>query len=364
MLVSRLFGQCLSVHHRQDLDRRVVVVQHVALGRLADQFLEDRFGTLGLVRNDIPLSRGGQGNAQALLQRFVAVHRHPRPISQQGDHAADGRVALLVARTRRQVRRKDRAAKIAAELLQIIDLGAYGSLADQPHHHAWTVRLVNGSRFALRAGIARLKRGVRDFDLLGGRVSVGPVAAVPRVSLGCWTWLRQRRSLRIVPGLGTGVACRTSLQGIFSCGSIARGQCRLRRVLNALRRTLSDDHRRLLGLRAEEQFPQPRDGRILVAHGMEQPHIGFDHGMDRGVVFRVEILSLDALEKVFQLAHVQLDDSRIGEDHDSVPRRPAKSPTRPSDEGGGGFSCRRSIRRRTIPKSAEIGKINSLQFRA
>jgi hypothetical protein len=59
---------------------------------------------------------------------------------------------------------------------------------------------------------------------------------------------------------------------------------------------------RLLGLRAEEQFPQPRDGRILVAHDMEQPHIRFDHGVDRGVVFRVEILSVDALEKVFQLA--------------------------------------------------------------
>src|SRR5208283_5717472 len=62
--------------------------------------------------------------------------------------------------------------------------------------------------------------------------------------------------------------------------------------------------------------------------------------------------------------HVQLDDGRIGEDHDSVPRRPAKSPTRPSDEGGGGFSRRRSIRRRTIPKSAEIEKISSLRFRA
>src|SRR5208282_3960296 len=134
-----------------------------------------------------------------------------------------------------------------------------GGLADQPHHHARTLAVVNGSRFALRAGIARLKRGVRHFDLLGGLVSVGPVAAVPRVPLGCWTWLRQRCRLRIVPGLGghrseavVGVACRTALQGIFSCGSIARRQCRTRRLRNALRWTSSDYHRRLLGLRAEE----------------------------------------------------------------------------------------------------------------
>ena len=65
--------------------------------------------------------------------------------------------------------------------------------------------------------------------------------------------------------------------------------------------------------------------------------------MDRGIVFRTEILGVDAFEKVFQLAHVQLDDDRIGEDHDSVPQAPAKIPPRPSDECGG-FSCRRSIR--------------------
>ena len=48
--------------------------------------------------------------------------------------------------------------------------------------------------------------------------------------------------------------------------------------------------------------------------------------MERAVVFRMEILGVDAFQKVFQLAHVQLDNGRIGEDHDSVPRRPAKSP--------------------------------------
>ncbi len=43
-------------------------------------------------------------------------------------------------------------------------------LADQPHHHTRTLAVVNGSRFALRARIARLEaRSEADFDLLGGR---------------------------------------------------------------------------------------------------------------------------------------------------------------------------------------------------
>ena len=128
LLVSRLFGQCLSVHHRQDLDRRVVVVQHVALGRLADQFLKDRFGTLGLVRNDIPLSRGGQGCSATItlsLQRQLefpskklrrvpplcaversetskrgGARRGPPSPARIGCHAASGGFACLAASSR------------------------------------------------------------------------------------------------------------------------------------------------------------------------------------------------------------------------------------------------------------------------
>ena len=43
----------------------------------------NRFGALGLGLDDVPLGRGRQGNAQALLQRFIAIQGHPRPISQQ-----------------------------------------------------------------------------------------------------------------------------------------------------------------------------------------------------------------------------------------------------------------------------------------
>ena len=44
-LTSSANASCLAAlaHQLQDLDRRVVVVQHVALCRLPDQFLEGRF---------------------------------------------------------------------------------------------------------------------------------------------------------------------------------------------------------------------------------------------------------------------------------------------------------------------------------
>ena len=51
----------------QDLDSRVVVIEHLALSRLPSQFFKHRLGTLGLVRHDVPLGRGGQGNPQVAL---------------------------------------------------------------------------------------------------------------------------------------------------------------------------------------------------------------------------------------------------------------------------------------------------------
>ena len=42
--------------------RKSSQIGDVAVGRLADQFREDWFGTRGLARNDIPWDRGGQEN--------------------------------------------------------------------------------------------------------------------------------------------------------------------------------------------------------------------------------------------------------------------------------------------------------------
>src|SRR5271156_6195919 len=96
-----------------------------------------------------------------ILQRRRAMKRHPGSILQQGNHAGDRRIVLLLARPHGWRGGKDDAAQIATQLLQIIDLGAHGGLADQPHHHARATRLVNRARLALWARIARRKRWVR-----------------------------------------------------------------------------------------------------------------------------------------------------------------------------------------------------------
>ena len=52
----------------ENLHRRVVVVQHLALRRLADQLLVGRLDHRGALLDDLPLRRGRQRNAQAFLQ--------------------------------------------------------------------------------------------------------------------------------------------------------------------------------------------------------------------------------------------------------------------------------------------------------
>ena len=70
-------------------------------------------------------------------------------------------------------------AQIASQFLEIVHQGPHRRLAFQPHQYPRAVCLVDRALFALWAGIARLERLVRHLDLLGARVSVGPVATVP-----------------------------------------------------------------------------------------------------------------------------------------------------------------------------------------
>ena len=165
-------------HQLQDLDPRVVVMNHVALGRLPNQFFPDRLGTLGLGLHDVPLGRGGQRNSQVLLEFLLSVEWHAIAIFQEGNHAAHGRVVLLLCiHACWQLGGKEPAAKMATQLLEIIHQGCHGRLAHQPHQHAWTAGVVERAVLALRARIARPERLVTHLDLLGAGVGIGPVAA-------------------------------------------------------------------------------------------------------------------------------------------------------------------------------------------
>ena len=149
----RLFGTL--AHQLQDLDRRIVIMYDLALARLPNQLLEDRFDVLGLGADNTPLGRGRQGSAQALLQPFISIEGHSRAVFQECDHAPDRCIVPWRTRVRRRLGREDLAAEIATQLLQIIHLSLHRRLARKPHQHSGTGGLVNRARFAFRARIAR-----------------------------------------------------------------------------------------------------------------------------------------------------------------------------------------------------------------
>ena len=239
------------------------------MGGLPDQLAEDRLGSLGLGGDEVPLRRGRQRNSQAPLERLRPVERHAGSIFQKSNHAADGGVVLLLARRLGQLGGEDHATQMTAQLLQVIDLGADGSLTNQPHHHARTARVVDRARLALRARIARGQRGMRDLDLLGAYVIFGPVAAV--ASDG---------RLGIALGLAGATGCQ---------------QCCL--TFRARRRLVSGkgtvDHRRgLLRLHAKEHLPQAADCRVLVADRLGQADVRLDQSADRLEIVRPQLLGI------------------------------------------------------------------------
>ena len=67
-------------HQLQDLHRRIVVVDDIALGRLEVQFRVDGIYPVGELFDDLPLGRCCQGNSKAGLELFNSVKRHPAAV--------------------------------------------------------------------------------------------------------------------------------------------------------------------------------------------------------------------------------------------------------------------------------------------
>ena len=141
-------------HQLQDLDRGVVVVQHLALRRLPDQLVERRSEVRRDRLHDVPLGRGRQRNAQVPLQAIEAVERQPAAVLQQPDHAAGRGVVLPSAGLGGRGRGEDLAAQVAAQLLQLVDRRRQRRLPGDPHQHARGL-LVDGALTAGGTGVAR-----------------------------------------------------------------------------------------------------------------------------------------------------------------------------------------------------------------
>ena len=116
----------------QDLHRRIVVVKHLAIGSLTDQFIEDRLNPLGGIQDHFPLSRCRQRDSQIGLQSLHPVERKPVAVLEYGHHRAGCGIVLFLAHGFGGFGSKDFTTGVTAELLPIVDVGMNGSLAHDP----------------------------------------------------------------------------------------------------------------------------------------------------------------------------------------------------------------------------------------
>ena len=144
----------------QHAHRGVVVVQHFALRRLPDQLVTRGFDHLRGFFHDLPLRRGGQRNAQQLLQLFQSIKRHSTAVLQQRDHRRGGLVVFFGADAFRFRRGKYFAAQVAAQPIQLVHGCCQRRLAHDSHQRLGFFLRIDFAFFAARAGIA----GVQAWD--------------------------------------------------------------------------------------------------------------------------------------------------------------------------------------------------------
>jgi len=142
----------LGARHLQDLHPRVITVQDIGLGGLPDQFLLGRLEHLRRILDQVPLGRGGQGNAEVLLEGLQAVEGDAVAILAVGHHAGGRLVILLGADPRRRFGCVDLAAQVASGTLEFVDGGVDGRPPDEANQGAGVAFLeVDPPLQALRA---------------------------------------------------------------------------------------------------------------------------------------------------------------------------------------------------------------------
>ena len=95
----------------------VVVMQHFALRRLADQLIVRRFDQLGGVRDHFPLGGRRQRNAHQFFHPLQPVKRHAAAVLQLRDHGRRSFIVFLRPQALGLLGREDLPAGIAAQAL-------------------------------------------------------------------------------------------------------------------------------------------------------------------------------------------------------------------------------------------------------
>src|ERR1019366_7547478 len=152
---------------RQNLHRRIVVIEHLALRRLTDRLVEGRLDHRRRFRHDLPLRRRWQRNPQTRLQPRQPVERNATAILQQPDHRRRALVVLLLPHALRRGGLKNLPAQITAQALQLVNGGRQRRLAHHPNSQGRLLAYVNLPLQTFRTVIPWLQGSVRDFDALG-----------------------------------------------------------------------------------------------------------------------------------------------------------------------------------------------------
>ena len=284
-------------HQLQDLDRGVIVVQHLALRRLPDQLRQTpERGSPRRPARCPTGSRPAAGLSRSPCRPSRRLNGSPLPYFNSPIMLPAVASYFVLARLFGRGRGEDLAAQMAAQLLQLVDRRRQRRLPGDPHQHARGL-LVDGALTAGGTRVARGERRVRHVDPLGTPVSLGAVAPVT---------LGGRRRVRFVGvpvagsrlGLGRGVTRRSGL---------------------GLPGLLPHHGFGLLRARPEEQLAEPANRRVLVFH--QVGHVGVrleDRANQRGVLL-VERL-LDAAQDLLQSRAVHFDELR----RVSHPQQPAE----------------------------------------
>jgi hypothetical protein len=319
-------------HQLEDLDRGVIVVQHVPLRRLPDQLRERRSEVQRDGLHDVPLGRGRQRDSQVPLQAFEAVERQSAAVLQQPDHAAGRGIVLRLAGLLGRIRGEDPAAQMAAQLLQPVDLRRQRRLPGDPHEHARGL-LVDGPLAAGGTRVAGGERWVRNVDPRGTPVSLGAVAAVT---------LRGRRLRNVGSHLAGGRLGPG--RGVRRPSDLGRPGPRPHHGFGLLR------------ARPEEQLAEPADRGVLVLHQLGHVRVRLEDGADQRGVLLVE-RSLGAAEDFLQSVAVHFDElqrvshpAATGQAEERL-RRPSPWAGVASHPGSSG-----AIRRRSCKSPSGLGQ--------
>ena len=118
-----------------NLHRRVVVVHHLALRRLPDQFLVRRADRLRGLGDQLPLRGRRHRDTQIALQLLDAVKRQPAAVLESRDHGGRTRIVLLGADPVGGRGREHFSAQIAAQPFELVERGRQRCHAADAHQH-------------------------------------------------------------------------------------------------------------------------------------------------------------------------------------------------------------------------------------